>query len=323
MFELIQTGIPTTVGLASVAFIGYLAGRFGRQTTAASEVPSLRELNRAQTVVRELERIAQEVRQKLAAHHMSVSNFRDRIDDLSNNNEADWKRFAEEAEQLLLPTQSLATQIAQAYDEIRRQSKQLAGLGETRTDVVTRVGNRKCLDETLKTMLGMYGRMGTIFSIAVFDIDHFTEINAERGHTGGDKVLQLLATTLDECSRETDVVARFDGAEFVVVLPGTDLVGAARFGERMRLSIVDRMGITVSAGVAMVGERDTPRAILARADAALYASKAAGRNCVFQHDGGDLRPVTMAEYHTTPEIDGEHERRVANKSSRNLTALTR
>lgn len=289
-------GIPTAVGLALVALIGYVVGKWGRKKKPASDVPSLNELNQAQQVVLELERIAGEVRKNLADHHSDVVAFRDRMDELATRGEEfDWKRLADEANELLQPTRSFASQIAIAYDAIRRQSSQLEHFSKLRTDVVTKIGNRKCLDETLETMLGMHKRFGSIFSIAVFDIDHFKDINDELGRQNGDELLQLMAETLSSCVRSTDIVARFEGAEFVVVLPGTDLVGATRCGERIRKKIAENLKITVSGGVTMVIARDSARAMLNRADAAMYASKAAGRDQVFEHDGVNTRCVTGEE----------------------------
>jgi diguanylate cyclase (GGDEF)-like protein len=290
--SLLAFGIPTAVGLTLVALIGYVVGKWGRKKPA-SDTPSLNELNQAQQVVRELERIATEVRKNLANHHSDVVAFRDRMDELATSGEqVDWKQLADEANDLLQPTRSFASQIAIAYDAIRRQSSQLEHFSKLRTDVVTKIGNRKCLDETLETMLGMNRRFGSIFSIAVFDIDHFKDINDELGRESGDELLQLMAETLSSCVRGTDIVARFEGAEFVVVLPGTDLVGAKRCGERIRKAIAERMKITVSGGVTMVMSRDSARAMLNRADAAMYASKAAGRDRVFEHDGVNTRCAT-------------------------------
>jgi len=96
---------------------------------------------------------------------------------------------------------------------------------------------------------------------------------------------------LDEHVRQTDVLARYGGEEFVVLMPQTDLQGASMFNERLRATIEQEMPITVSGGVATALDGDTPESLIARADSALYAAKAAGRNSVFRHTGEQVESV--------------------------------
>ena len=99
---------------------------------------------------------------------------------------------------------------------------------------------------------------------------------------------------IDESVRETDVVARYGGEEFLVIMPETDLDGATRFSDRLRARIAKEMPLTVSGGVAEALEGDSHESLLARADAALYGAKSAGRNCVFRHTG-DGAEIVIAE----------------------------
>jgi diguanylate cyclase (GGDEF)-like protein len=128
-------------------------------------------------------------------------------------------------------------------------------------------------------------RYGTRFSIAMFDIDRFKQINDVQGHLFGDQILTQLARMIDESVRETDVVARFGGEEFLVVMPETDLEGATKFADRLRQQIAQEMPLTVSGGVAEGMDGDSHESLVARADTALYAAKSAGRNCIFRHTG--------------------------------------
>ena len=103
---------------------------------------------------------------------------------------------------------------------------------------------------------------------------------------------------IDESVRETDVVARYGGEEFLVIMPETDLDGATRFADRLRVRIAKEMPLTVSGGVAEALDGDSHESLLARADAALYGAKAAGRNCVFRHTG-DGAELVAAEAEAT------------------------
>ncbi|MDX1946439.1 MAG: GGDEF domain-containing protein [Pirellulaceae bacterium] len=283
--DFLTTGLPVSVALAAVAVLGYLFGR-SRRPVATEQTTARRELKRALAIIRDLETISQHVRRDLAQHHTNLVRFRGKVDELARQSDkADWQILADEAERLLRPTQFLATQLAHAYDGIRQQAGQLSTFTDVRTDPLTGLCNRRALDETLVNLLQMLDRYGTGFAIAIFDIDHFKQINDTFGHLHGDRVLQQVATLLDQSIRETDTVARFGGEEFVALLPATDLHGAGVFAERIRVTVERLARVTISGGVTMAISGDDSRSLLARADEALYGAKADGRNTVFQHDG--------------------------------------
>lgn len=286
--------IPIPVALAFVAAMGYMVSRWNRVNANDMVIRSRRELKRAQAVAAELEKITWMVQQSLEKHQTCVARFRERVGRLSDRQqEAAWKDLCREAEDILKPTLTLATDLAGAYDEIRRQSANLMTFAEVRTDPLTGVNNRRGLDDSLASQLALFSRYHSIFAVAMFDIDHFKQLNDREGHLHGDRVLQELCRLLDECVRETDLIARFGGEEFVVVMPHTDLAGACEFAERLRNQVASRLTITVSGGVAVAMEGDTAESLIARTDAALYSAKTAGRNCVFSNTGDTPRPVQI------------------------------
>jgi diguanylate cyclase (GGDEF)-like protein len=211
---------------------------------------------------------------------------------------ANWLAVAEEAEHLLKPTQELATQMARAYEGIRQQAGHLSSFAAVQTDSLTGVSNRQVFDTSLADLLAMRADFGSVFSLAIFDIDHFQQLNNNHGRLHGDHVLQRLAWLLDHNVRETDVVGRLGGEEFAVLLPGTDLLAATIFAERIRRAIPEMIHVTVSVGVTTVLAGDETTTILGRTEAALFSAKAAGRNVVHQHDGTSVQPVRPA---STPE----------------------
>jgi diguanylate cyclase (GGDEF)-like protein len=291
-FDLLQLHLPGTVALAAVAVIGYLVGRRQRMAAAENDQHSRRELKRARAIARDLERITQEVRKSLARHHSSIARFKSRVSVLScDRSEAAWKELCREAESILGPTMQLATHIAQAYDQIRQQSSQLMSFTEVRTDPLTGVNNRRAMDDALTSMTAMKHRYEVIFSIVIVDIDHFKSVNDERGHVAGDQVLQAVAKLMDEMARETDVVTRYGGEEFVVILPQTELSGACVLGERIRAAIERKLALTVSVGAAEALDGESAEDLLRRADAALYLAKSCGRNRVARHDGKQVEPL--------------------------------
>ncbi len=123
----------------------------------------------------------------------------------------------------------------------------------------------------------------------IIDIDHFKSINDKYGHTTGDQALRMVADTISQGTREYDIVCRYGGEEFLVVLPGCDLAGAEEIGRRIIEMIRSRglhfdkggrLRLTASAGVTIMVEGDSVDSIISRADDAMYKAKAEGRNRV-------------------------------------------
>lgn len=282
--------VPTTLALALVATLGYFVGRLRRQGTAG-DLRSRRELRRAQGVAKELERIAWVIRQNLSRHHARLTRFKERMGAIGGEHDASWNELCLEANEMLTPTLRLAGQIATAYDQIRQQSNQLMDCAEVRTDALTGLANRRGLEDALAGQFALRNRYGDQFSVVLFDIDHFKDINDQQGHVQGDRVLQQVGRVLEELARETDVVGRFGGEEFLALLPRTDLPGATIFAERVRARIEQDLPLTLSAGLTSVLDVDTADAVVERLQAALVRAKAGGRNCVYSHSGEAIEPV--------------------------------
>ncbi|PQO47240.1 GGDEF domain-containing protein [Blastopirellula marina] len=295
-------GIPVPVALALVALIGYFLGKRNASADVAEQSRARREVKRAQAVIRQLEDISKDIRRNLATHQNSILHFKERINELGGTQDTQaWQNLCEEAEQMLSPTMRLSSQIANAYDEIRQQANLLMTFTESRTDPLTGLSNRRALDDALENMIAMKSRYNFTFSLCIFDVDHFKRVNDQHGHLHGDRVLVEVANLIDNCVRETDIVTRYGGEEFVVLMPSTDIFGACIFAERLRTSAEAQLGVTISGGLSQVRSEDESRALFARADAALYRAKANGRNCNFFHDGTrilsclEIDPDTEAE----------------------------
>ena len=285
--------LPTTFSLAVVAVIGYFVGRMQKAQSPQSDIQSRREIKRAQMIAKELEGIAREVRKSLARHHSSVSRFKLRITQLAKKgDDIGLQEVCREAEDILGPTMLLATDLAKAYDQIRRQSHGLLSFVEVRTDQLTGICNRKSMDDSLDQLVAMHHRYDLKFSLVMFDIDHFKRINDEQGHVAGDQVLRAVAQAIDHAARDTDIVTRYGGEEFVVLLPQTELHGASIFAERVRQMIERRLSLTISGGVAMIKTHENGAMLLERVDAALYHAKRDGRNRIAVHCEDVIEPVT-------------------------------
>lgn len=169
---------------------------------------------------------------------------------------------------------ALALRAARLLAEVR--------LAATR-DGLTGIANRSVFDEELATELSRAMRSGEPLALLLLDIDHFKAINDEHGHPFADGVLRGVAQSLAEESRDFDTVARYGGEEFAVILPNSDEVAAYAAGERLRKAVEAAdlgVAVTVSVGAAVARTPASFDGLVERADAALYASKHAGRNQV-------------------------------------------
>ena len=158
------------------------------------------------------------------------------------------------------------------------------------TDELTQLGNRKAYNERLSELIAQYKRYHLIFSLLIFDIDLFKEINDTYGHQVGDKVLTALGKLVSSIVRKNDFVFRIGGEEFVILMSGTDLEHGLLLAEKVRetiekkLTVIKNRDITVSIGVGEMERDDTADSLFRKADKNLYLAKRSGRNRVV----GDL-----------------------------------
>ncbi|WP_371322622.1 diguanylate cyclase [Dechloromonas sp. ZY10] len=153
------------------------------------------------------------------------------------------------------------------------------------TDRLTGLNNRMRLDECFDREIQRCQRYPRTFSIILLDIDHFKQINDSHGHQVGDQVLIAVANCLQGNLRQTDVIGRWGGEEFMVLCPETDLEGAMTLAENLRghlaaTAMPPAGQVTASFGIATYAPNDQPQDMVSRADRALYAAKHAGRNRV-------------------------------------------
>ncbi|OUS10561.1 diguanylate cyclase [Gammaproteobacteria bacterium 54_18_T64] len=158
------------------------------------------------------------------------------------------------------------------------------------TDKLTGTSNRQIFDALFKQAHGHSKRNKLQLSAIMIDVDYFKKINDSHGHPAGDKVLQALAEVLKNSIRESDSLFRWGGEEFLILLPDSNVKTARRFAEKIRLKVAEMiftlppqsLPVTVSAGVASIGDTDTADDLISRADKALYSAKENGRNRVEQ-----------------------------------------
>jgi diguanylate cyclase len=195
---------------------------------------------------------------------------------------------------------SLKSKLESAESKLQEQAVEIeAHISRSLTDPLTGLPNRREFNDRLAERMSAWNRRKEVFTLMLLDVDNFKRLNDQYGHVVGDRVLADIGRALRASVRREDAVARYGGEEFAVLLPSTSLEQAAQAAQNVREAIarvaVDHNGrqicVTASGGLAMIQCKEESESLIQRADSALYAAKAAGRNCVFLHDGKFCRSI--------------------------------
>jgi two-component system cell cycle response regulator len=225
----------------------------------------------------------------------------------------------------LLRIKSLQEQVERQRAELSAINDQLVRIA--RTDALTGIDNRRCLEERLDETLEHSLRLNEPFACVMCDLDMFKSVNDTHGHQAGDEVLRQFAQILRDHAREIDWVGRYGGEEFMLILPGATQDAAVAFAERMRKAVEGRtfafagtaIRRTVSCGVAgwpHPGIRDA-EALVRAADHALYVAKAGGRNRVIPWNG------PAEQTHDLRADDGDHRADISTSGHRSTDGVPR
>lgn len=183
---------------------------------------------------------------------------------------------------------TLARSRARLSQLVKAQTRSLERL--VNQDTLTHLANRRAFDLTLETAVEQQYIQHQPMALLILDVDHFKRINDQYLHTTGDKVLQRIAEVLKSTSRDSDLIARWGGEEFAVLLSGPNADAAALISERIRHAVekadfsdlAPQLRVTISIGYAVYIRDESQANFVRRADQALYHAKANGRNRVEQ-----------------------------------------
>jgi diguanylate cyclase (GGDEF)-like protein len=181
----------------------------------------------------------------------------------------------------------LLSKLKKSRAEIHRQNHELKLLANR--DPLTLCLNRRAFFVDFTPLFEQAGRTGAALSCLMVDVDRFKSVNDRYGHAAGDRVLAQVAEVLRAKSRHTDLVCRYGGEEFALILPQTDLEEAGLIAERIRVALAEKplagVPVTASFGVSAISLGPSgPQGLLDQADRAMYAAKRMGRNRVARYD---------------------------------------
>lgn len=349
MSPLFEIAVASTAGLS-----GFAAGWwFGRRTLVpaaeatssllagdAELVSSERQAahQKAKNLLNQVYAITARVAAQVGEHHTKVQAI---SDELNNSDGSNLEEIMAAVNRLVEANEQMQQQLVIAEKKMDDQARTIeCYISEARTDALTGIFNRRAFDEELERCTEEH-QSGQSACIMMIDVDHFKKFNDTHGHKAGDEVLKAVAKQLKETAGKDHIVCRYGGEEFAVLMRGESILSGVRAAERTRSAISALhirfegkvLRVTASAGMAeIIGMEPGERAV-ARADAALYCSKKAGRNQGHYHDGESFKPfvpgMSEAENRVTEDRPAREEPQLRNATrgkgpeSGDLTAAVR
>ena len=296
------------VFILTILAAGLLGGWWLRSRgVQAAEAPVDKdEVRRAQELLGSLRKMASTVATELGDHSTRVGEI---------NGELTADKLHEPAKILNVVTKlvdvnkTMQGRLDQAEDKLREQVRLVeATTAEARTDALTLVGNRRAFETDIAKCLAEFRGSGNPFTLAMIDLDEFKRLNDTNGHQTGDEVLRGTGRVLRRVLRDCETVARYGGEEFAVIFNRSTIADVQRTLTHLRKAIAasefhgpnGNIEVTISIGAAQAVGEETLETIVGRADAALYSSKEAGRNCVHWHDGRSITRIAEEEHKPAP-----------------------
>jgi diguanylate cyclase len=255
-------------------------------------------LTQISLMLRDITSHVSETEGDLAGHGNKLGDLADRIGEAR-----DYKEIKSIVDQMLVETKALVdsgkrlqTRMKISSDDLRQLQEELEkSQQEAQTDTLTSLINRRGLEKKFELERIRAKQNDSPFSIILIDIDHFKRVNDTFGHLVGDSLLKSLARMMTGHLRKNDIAARYGGEEFLILLPETAIEGAKAVGQKIQTALAakewkikdtgENMGkITLSMGVAQYKFNEPEKALIKRADDALYFAKQNGRNQIISQE---------------------------------------
>ena len=266
-----------------------------------------KESDKLKLAIGKLRDLTSTVAQDVDQHSTRVREISDELVGADMSDTKVQKLVADSVAEIMQANERLQQQLATAEVKMQRQAEEIeTQAAVARTDALTGLYNRRAFDDELHRRTAEWQRRKIVFALMMIDVDHFKKFNDQHGHPAGDEVLRRVAGVLQHTMREMDLVTRYGGEEFAIILPVTNLQESLRAAERARQAIAEssfsfegaELKVTVSIGVAQIFDTEDEATLVKRSDSALYAAKSAGRNRIHLHD--TTRCLSASEFWRPP-----------------------
>jgi diguanylate cyclase len=280
---------------------GIAIGMWLRRSDSSDAHRGRQDMIRASAIARRLKALADEMSSSVGAHRSELNQASQLLTSAeANSDEALAELVVDVIGDMVRANQNLQFKLETAETRLQEQASEIeAHISRSLTDPLTGLPNRREFNERLEERMSAWNRRREPFSLLILDVDHFKKLNDHFGHLAGDQVLAAMGRELRAAIRREDAVARYGGEEFAILLPNTTLEAATRVAQNVREAIArvkvqhnkKLLQVTASGGLATIQANEHAESLIQRADAALYAAKAGGRNCAYLHDGTQCRAV--------------------------------
>jgi diguanylate cyclase (GGDEF)-like protein len=280
---------------------GLVLGMWLRRGDSDEAQRGRQDMLRASLIAKRLQTLADEMSSSAHAHRTQLDQASQLLESGSNRSEdALAELVVDVIDNIVHANHDLQSQLTTAEDRLKKQATEIeTHISRSLTDPLTGLPNRREFNERLEERMSAWRRRQEAFSLLILDVDHFKKLNDERGHLAGDQMLSAIARALRSAVRREDFVARYGGEEFAILLPNTTLEQAKSVAEKVRESVSrtvvehngQKLSTTVSGGLAAIAADDSADILIERADTAMYAAKASGRNRTCVHDGSNAGDV--------------------------------
>jgi diguanylate cyclase len=290
---------------------GIAIGMWLRRTDASAAHRGRQQMFQANIIAHRLKTLADEMSSSVGEHCSELDQASQLlISPGTRSDEALAELVVDVIGDIVRANQNLQSKLETAETRLQEQANEIeTHISRSLTDPLTGLPNRREFNHRLEERMSAWIRRQESFALLILDVDYFKKLNDDHGHLAGDQVLAAIGRAVRAAIRREDAVARYGGEEFAILLPNTTLDAAAHVAQNVRHAVArtlvghngQQLIVTVSGGLAAIQSNETAESLIQRADAALYAAKAGGRDCTYLHDGNECRPTEGTQAAEKPD----------------------
>ncbi|HUS38902.1 MAG: GGDEF domain-containing protein [Pirellulales bacterium] len=289
--------VPLPVTIACTCIFSYGLGRYGLKWWRSLQDESLQnqqDASSAEDVVGRLHQLAESIGKDFKNHQKKFASFENKVASLlETGDQTQSSSLAAEAKKILDSCNAVSSEVAQAFSKIHDQIENLTVVTDFQDDALTGMQNRKTVQRALRRMFAMRDRYGYTFSLLAVTVDPRNDDEGPVDESNEREVMRSLAVIIGQTVRDTDLVARWETGQFIVLLPYATIRAAEMFGDRLRQKVDAELPVTVSIGVVDAAGAEDPLALPQRCLEAQQAAQAEGPNQVHVYE--DLFPARELE----------------------------